>query len=181
MTTLKGIETKWLAAFISCLLMMVQGDIAAVDFGHWVKAAKTATSASVIFVGLVYLPRVKDWAESRAGSIEYGTFTATENIDFVSLNTREHFVPSGCSLTKYVSNNNGSTWETYNEGSDDIHTFSSTGTQLRVKYVATGNAAKAPYKMSSGYDGVLYGSLHTSVKNPSIPMKVSRARLRGKK
>lgn len=113
--------------------------------------------------------------------IEYGTFTATENIDFVSLNTREHFVPSGCSLTKYVSNDNGSTWETYNEGSDDIHTFSSTGTQLRVKYVATGNAAKAPYKMSSGYDGVLYGSLHTSVKNPSIPMKVSRARLRGKK
>ena len=68
MTKLKGIESKWLAAFISCLLMMVQGDITAVDFGHWIKAAKTATSASVIFVSLVYLPRVKNWAESRAGS-----------------------------------------------------------------------------------------------------------------
>lgn len=114
-------------------------------------------------------------------NIEYGTFTATTNIDFVSLATNNHYVPSGCSITYYVSNDNGTTWEAYNPGSDSMHTFSSSGTQLRVKYTATGSAAKSAYKLSSQYDAVVYGSLYTSVKNPSIPMKVARTRLRGKK
>ena len=65
---LKGIEGKWLAAFISCLLMMVQGDITAVDTPHWIKAAKTATSASVIFCAFVFLPKLESLVESRTGS-----------------------------------------------------------------------------------------------------------------
>lgn len=70
---LKGIEGKWLAAFISCLLMMVQGDITAVDVPHWIKAAKTATSASIIFAGMVFIPRVKDFANHRiGGALSFG-------------------------------------------------------------------------------------------------------------
>jgi hypothetical protein len=70
---LKGVEGKWLAAFISCLLMMVQGDITAVDTPHWINAAKTATSASVIFVVMVFIPRVKDFANERlGGALSFG-------------------------------------------------------------------------------------------------------------
>lgn len=67
-TKLKGIEAKWLAAYISCLLMMVQGDITAVDLPHWIKAAKTATSASVIFCALVFIPRLDSFVRGRLGS-----------------------------------------------------------------------------------------------------------------
>jgi len=70
---LKGIEAKWLAAFISCLMMMVQGDITAVDVPHWINAAKTATFASVIFAAMVFIPRIKDFASQRiGGAISFG-------------------------------------------------------------------------------------------------------------
>lgn len=73
MNKLKGIESKWLAAFISCLLMMVQGDITAVDVPHWINAAKTATSASVIFAAMVFIPRIKDFASQRiGGAVSFG-------------------------------------------------------------------------------------------------------------
>ena len=65
---LKGIEAKWIAAFISCLLMMVQGDVTAIDVPHWIKAAKTATSASVIFLTFAFLPKLAEFVETRIGN-----------------------------------------------------------------------------------------------------------------
>lgn len=114
--------------------------------------------------------------------IVYGTYTLDNNasIGFVHLETIGHQVPSGCGLSYYVSNNNGSTWETYNASSDGYHMFNSSGTQLRVKYIATGQSDKAPYKMSSSYDVVSYGGLYESVKDATIPYKVSRVKIRGK-
>jgi len=117
-------------------------------------------------------------------SVEYGTFTLenSANIDFVNLKTDEHHVPSGCSLSYYVSNNNGSTWENYTALDDATHhKFSSVGAQLRVKFVATGSETKAPYKMSQAYDLITFGSLYESVKDVTIPYKVSRKRIRGRK
>lgn len=115
-------------------------------------------------------------------SIEYGTYTTTaSNIDFVNLATDRHYVPGGTSLTLYVSNNNGSTWEVYNEGSSGVHMFNSSGTQLRVKYIAIGTSTKAPYKLSAVYDSVTYGTLYEAVKNPAVKMKVTRKRLTGRK
>ena len=113
----------------------------------------------------------------------YGTYTLdnSANVDFVHIETIGHQTPSGCSLSYYVSNNNGSTWETYNASTDGYHMFSSSGTQLRVKYSATGQTDKAPYKMSSSYDVVSYGSLYESVKDATIPYKVTRKKIRGKK
>lgn len=113
----------------------------------------------------------------------YGTYTLdnSANVDFVHIETIGHQTPSGCSLSYYVSNNNGSTWETYNASTDGYHMFSSSGTQLRVKYSATGQTDKAPYKMSSSYDVLSYGSLYESVKDATVPYKVTRKKIRGKK
>ena len=68
LSKIKGIEAKWLAAFISCLLMMVQGDITGVDVPHWIKAAKTATSASLIFCVFVFVPKLEAFVKGRLGS-----------------------------------------------------------------------------------------------------------------
>ena len=116
-------------------------------------------------------------------SIEYGTFTLDNNanIDFVNLDTVEHHIPSGCSLTYYVSNDNGTTWENYTATNTDFHTFSSSGGQLRVKFIATGSETKAPYKMSQDFDSVTYGSLYESIKDATVPYKVTRKRIKGKK
>ena len=115
--------------------------------------------------------------------IQYGTYTldSSANIDFVHLELKDHFSPSGCSLAYYVSNNNGSTWEQYSATGANFHTFSSTGTQLKVRFNANGQETKAPYKMSSKYDIITYGTLYESVKDATIPYKVSRKKIKGKK
>ena len=114
--------------------------------------------------------------------IVYGTYTLANsaNIDeaFVS-NVDKFDIPSNCSLTVYLSNNNGSSWETYDLSSTTAHKFSSTGTQLRVKISASGHPDKSPYYM--GYDGPLtvhYKSLHEAAKNSNIKYKITRKRLR---
>jgi len=116
-------------------------------------------------------------------SIEYGTFTLDNNanIDFVNIIIDEHHVPGGCSLNYYVSNNNGSTWEHYTAAEGVHHIFNSSGYQLKVKYVATGSDTRAPYKMSQTFDKATYGSLYESVKDVTIPYKVTRAKIRGRK
>jgi hypothetical protein len=117
-------------------------------------------------------------------SIEYGTFTLdnSANVDFVNIQIDEHHVPSGCSLSYYVSNDNGTTWENYTSTNEtDHHVFSSTGGQLRVKFVAMGLETKAPYKMSQTFDMVTYGTLYESIKDVTIPYKVTRKKIRGKK
>ena len=115
-------------------------------------------------------------------SIEYGTYTLdnSENIGFVHIDMTGHYTPSGCSINYYVSNNGGSSWQVYNPDSGGIHYFSSPGTSLKVKYVATGFENKAPYKMSTQYDSVLYGNVYEGIKQ-DLPMKVSRFRIRGRK
>lgn len=117
-------------------------------------------------------------------SIEYGTYTLdnSANIDVVNLTTDGHSVPSGCTLSYYVSNDNGSTWENYNPASaNGFHTFSSSGTQLRVKYISDGHIDKGSYKMSNMFDFVVYGTLYAAMKDASIPYKLTRKRIRGKK
>lgn len=112
----------------------------------------------------------------------HGTFTLpnSANVDMVSVSNSENFkVPSNCTLTVYVSNNNGSTWETYDRTSNDAHTFTSTGNQLRVKITATGHPDKSPYYIGNkGFLSVSYGSMHAAAKDTSIKFKKIRKRLR---
>lgn len=56
-------------------------------------------------------------------------------------------VPSGCTVSTQVSNNNGSTYENFTSG---IHVFSSTGNKIRVRYIFTGLEYKMPYLTSLG-------------------------------
>lgn len=114
--------------------------------------------------------------------IVYGTYTLANSaaVDEVFVGGVDKFtVPTSCSLVVYVSNNNGTSWETYDTVSTNAHTFISTGTQLRVKLSASGQPDKAPYYM--GFDGPLtvnYKSLHDAAKDSNIKHKVTRKRLR---
>ena len=87
--------------------------------------------------------------------------------------------PAGTSITVYVSNDNGTTWETYNTAATTAHRFTSTGTQLRVKLSASGQPDKSPYYL--GFDGPLsvhYKSLHDAAKDANVKFKVPRTKLR---
>lgn len=114
--------------------------------------------------------------------IVYGTYTLANSaaVDEVFVANVDKFtIPSNCTLTIYVSNNNGSNWETYDRTSTNAHQFSTTGTQLRVKISASGQPDKSPYYM--GFDGPLsvhYNSLHAAAKDANIKYKVTRKRLR---
>ena len=116
--------------------------------------------------------------------VVFGTYTLANsaNIDHVSLPQGISFgIPSSTTLTIYVSNNNGSNWETYDKDSTDTHVFSTSGTQLRIKFSANGQPDKAPYYSGSGGDGplkIFYGSLHAAAKDSNIKFKINRKRLR---
>ena len=87
-------------------------------------------------------------------------------------------MPSDCTATFYVSNNNGTSWETYDRTSTTSHIFSTTGTQLRVKLTCVGQPNKAPYAL--GYGGGMtanFNSLHDASKDANIKFKVNRKRL----
>lgn len=57
------------------------------------------------------------------------------------------YTPSGCTINIQVSNNNGGSWETYTPGS--IHTFTTTGNQVRIKITMTGNGYKSGYILTN--------------------------------
>jgi len=115
--------------------------------------------------------------------IVFGTFTLdnSANIDQVNIpNLDNFFLQSGTSITVYVSNDNGSTWETYDNDTEISHAFSTSGTQLRVKISASGHPDRAPF-YNGRYGGslkVFYGSLHSAAKDSSIKFKINRKRLR---
>ena len=112
---------------------------------------------------------------------EFGTFTLDDNADigFCYLDPVDHFTPSSCSISYYGSNNNGSTWEALTIG--EMHNFTSTGTQLKIKYVASGQVDKAPYKMSYTKDFVGYGKLYAGLTNADIKTTFVRSKIRGRK
>jgi hypothetical protein len=127
------------------------------------------------------------WSESTnpiqlSGNWEvvFGTYTlpnsATCDTCFIT-GTDGFTVPSNCSLNIYVSNNNGSTYETYDTTSTLSHVFSTTGTQLRVKISATGHPNKSPFLCGIAPLTVNFESLHDAAKNSAIKYKISRKRL----
>lgn len=133
--------------------------------------------------------RFKTYAESTypkrlVGNWEiiYGTYTLANsaNIDAAFISNVDLIeTPSGTSISVYVSNDNGTTWETYNISATVAHIFSSTGTQLRVKISASGQPDKAPYYL--GFEGPLsvhYKSMHDAAKDSNIKFKISRKKLR---
>jgi hypothetical protein len=128
-----------------------------------------------------YAESVKPMELIGSWEIVYGTYTLenSANVDLIFLSNVDLFtIPSGCSITIYVSNNNGSTWETYDTASTTAHLFNSTGTQLRLKISAAGQPNKAPY--FTGTDGIVasFSSVHSAAKDANIKFKINRKRLR---
>ena len=120
---------------------------------------------------------IENW-EVRYG--DYGLPNAA-SIDFVFWDKTNYFVPSECSLTFYVSNNEGATWETYSGTETEEHNFSSTGNTLICKIVANGNPSKNAYKMGDTKDTILFGTKYASEMDSSIKNKMTRFKLKGKK
>jgi hypothetical protein len=112
--------------------------------------------------------------------IVYGTYTLdnSANIDMVFVGgVADVTIPSGCSFTVYVSNNNGTDWETFDHNSDLAHVFSTAGTQLRIKLSATGHPNKSPFIQQANLVAD-FGSMHDAAKNANIKFKISRKKLR---
>lgn len=69
--------------------------------------------------------------------VEWGPMqmSGSQNIRSATILQHDSYEMGGATLTYYVSNNNGWTWETVSIGAD--HVFSSTGNQFRLKIVAS--------------------------------------------
>ena len=87
-------------------------------------------------------------------------------------------IPSSCSLNVYVSNNNGSSFESYDKDSNEAHVFSSSGTQLRVKISGSGHPNKSPFSCSKTSFYCDYMTMHAAAKDSNIKFKINRKRLR---
>ena len=116
-------------------------------------------------------------------SVQYGVYSLdnSANIDFVYWNQEGYYTPSNCSLSFFVSNDNGSTWETYAGSSTAEHNFTSAGTQLLCKIQGSGTVAKNGYKMSNTTDTITFGTKYASEMDPSIHNQMTRFKLKGKK
>jgi len=116
-------------------------------------------------------------------NIQYGVYSLdnSANIDFIYWVQPDYFVPSGCSISFFVSNNNGSSWESYTGTATAEHNFSSSGNQLLCKVSGSGTVAKNAYKMSSNKDTIVLGTKYASQMDPSIHNQMTRFKLKGKK
>jgi hypothetical protein len=103
------------------------------------------------------------------------------NIDFVFWNRVDYFTPSGTTLSFFVSNDNGVTFESYTGTDTGEHNFSSTGNSLVCKVSASGDVSKNAYKMSDTMDSITFGTKYASEMDSSIKNKFTRIKLRGKK
>ena len=120
---------------------------------------------------------VPDW------EIVYGPYTLdnSASVDFVFWNRVDYFIPNGCTLSYYVSNDDGITWEIYSGTDTGEHTFSKAGNKLLLKISASGDISKNAYKMSDSEDFMMCGTKYASEMDPAIKQKMTKFKLRGKK
>ena len=113
--------------------------------------------------------------------VVFGAFTLdnSADVDMVFLGGIENFtIPSSCSINVYMSNNNGTDWESYDHTSVTSHVFTTTGTQLKVKLSANGHPNKSPFLCGQAPLVCDYASLHSAAKDSNIKFKINRKRLR---
>jgi hypothetical protein len=115
--------------------------------------------------------------------IVYGPYTLdnSASVDFVFWNRVDYFIPNGCTLSYYVSNDDGATWEVYSGTDTAEHTFSKPGNKLLLKLSASGDISKNAYKMSETEDFMMCGTKYASEMDPAIKQKMTKFKLRGKK
>lgn len=110
----------------------------------------------------------------------FGTYTLDNNasIDMVFIHGSDDFVvPANCSVNFRVSNNNGTTWESY-ALNGEAHVFNSDGYQLRVQILTTGHHDRSPFRVEGAPMIINYSSMHESAKNANVKFKIPRKKLR---
>lgn len=60
-------------------------------------------------------------------------------------------IPTNTSCNFYVTNNNGSTWETYGSVLDKVHEFESEGNSVKIKFVASGLNNTSPFIVGESF------------------------------
>ncbi|MEX2739716.1 MAG: LVIVD repeat-containing protein [Candidatus Wukongarchaeota archaeon] len=114
------------------------------DYARWVFVSGDYAYVADRDSGLQVIEVVKDYFESVAVAQSLTVFSGSSSESLVSANlTCNDFIPSGCSITYYLSPDNGSHWEQVNPGSE--HSFTNAGSQLKWKAVlTTSNPSKTP-------------------------------------
>lgn len=86
-----------------------------------------------------------------SSSIVFGTYSLDNSANVGSIKVRGPSlrVPSGCTASFYVSNDNGNTWESISYNDSTSYGFSSTGNQIKVKINFTGTPIKSPHIVGS--------------------------------
>jgi hypothetical protein len=116
-------------------------------------------------------------------NLVYGDYTLPNSADIgkVHISGLDNFyTPSNCTLNIFVSNNGGVNWETYNLAQNNAHIFSTIGSTLSVKIVATGYPNKMPYKIGKPLL-VHFSGVSRVERESNIKYKVARKKLAGKK
>lgn len=168
-TTTLGRGSSWISDYGSPVVAMYSANSTKywIKFGYGSSGHAITTWADNIGNGLI-----GDW------EITFGNYTSIDNIDVVILTGDNFTIPSGCSVAAYVSNDNGITWESYDFVTKDLHVFSSAGTTLKIKFIATGFEHKAPYYQSQSGISVLYGKIYQSEKTPQADLKEKITKLK---
>lgn len=108
-------------------------------------------------------------------------------IDFIHWSKEGHYAPSGCTLSLFVSNDNGQTWESYTGTDTGEHVFSnqtasgSSSNRLRCRMSGAGTVAKNAYKMAQNADQATFGTMHAIQTDSAIREKITRYSIEGKK
>jgi len=119
-----------------------------------------------------------------SGEIIFGTFSldSNSNIGYIRLSNLANQLyipdPSANMFYCYVSNDNGSTWELYDDENEENHMFSSTGYQARVKFEFEGTGYSAPHITGNSHINVAIMNEESS--NMSSYKGVSSFNLRGR-
>lgn len=87
--------------------------------------------------------------------ITFGTYTLDANASVYAITVLQptEYAMINTTLTYYVSNDNGTTWETATP--DVAHTFSSSGYQIQLRLSATGDAKNTAHIINSGAINIL--------------------------
>lgn len=103
------------------------------------------------------------------------------NINYVSITGDSFIVPAGCSLSFFISVDNGENWVSYDYNNSEDKYFQTPGNQLKFKVVATGLENKAPYYSSNKPINIVYASKY-QVRIPGIEdvsTKITKFKLSG--
>lgn len=113
--------------------------------------------------------------------IEFGSYVISSGVDTISIFGSDLFIPSGCTVTYFVSNDNGVIWYPYDYDARESLYIPTAGTEARFKIVATGFDYKSPYFSSYAPLGMVYGKRYSTENLPldDIYTKVTSFKIGG--